>query len=167
MNTLETSSTRTNQHNQRRSERFVPSQPLQPYFSTRPVQTKYTLMPIVDQRQVSNVPVIQRPVYQPEIIFNPGSSSPWSGFSTNINKESELRNQIYALQDCSQAVYVPSSYSDLYQINWKQQPNIQQPFTDLFNKQTFDKFNPNPDSEVVGFALFNNSTRHQNKDVKC
>jgi len=164
---LETASARTNQINQRAAERFVPSQPLQPYFSTRPVQTKYTYMPIVDQRTVSTVPVIQRPIYQQDIMFNPGSTAPWSGFSANINKESDLRNQIYALQDCSQAVYVPNSSSDLYQIHWNQQQTVQQPFPGLFATESFDKVNPNPNPELIGYGLFHNSTRQQNKDVKC
>jgi len=166
MNTLEFASTRTNENNQRTAERFIPSHPLQPYFSTRSVQTKYSLMPIVDQRKASNVPVIQRPIYKQEIMFNPGTGAPWSGFSSNINTESNLRNQIFALQDCSQAVYIPNSSSDLYQIHWNQKQNVEQPFPGLFEKKSFDNFNPNPNSEIIGYSLFNNSTRQQNKEIK-
>ena len=40
-----------------------------------------------------------------------------------------------------------------------------QPFPDLFNKEKFNLFNPNPNPDVVGFGLFNNATRQQVKDL--
>jgi hypothetical protein len=41
-----------------------------------------------------------------------------------------------------------------------------QPFPGLFQKHTFDTINPNPNPELIGYALFNNATRQQNKDLK-
>ena len=35
-------------------ERNMPSQPLQPYLDTRPVMTKYSILPIVDPRKQIN-----------------------------------------------------------------------------------------------------------------
>jgi hypothetical protein len=108
------------QTNQRIYDRNIPSQPLQPYISVRPVLTKYSYFPIVDPRKELNVPLEQMPFYNSETIFNPGNTkSPWSGFATKINKESELRNQFFALQKCSQSVYVPSSNSDLYEYSFQ------------------------------------------------
>ena len=162
----ENSSDRTNNINERISSRHYPSQHLQSYFEARPVQTKYNVMPITDIRPKSNEPVIQRATYNPSIIFNPGTRmGPWSGY--NVNNESILKNQIYALQSCSQAEYIPSSKSDLYQLHWNQQNNVEQPFKHLFETETYDKVNPNPNPDLIGYALFNNSTRQQNKDVKC
>jgi len=139
----QSASQRTDTTNYRTYIRNVPSQNLQPYLDSRAVSTKY------DSHQV----------------FNPGNAkAPFSGY--NANQESVLRNQIYALQDCSQATYVPSSKSDLYQVHWKQS-DLSQPFPDLFQQQVFPSNNSYIHSKDVGYALFNNATRQQNKNVNC
>lgn len=151
-----------NQTNKRIYERNIPSHKLQPYLNVRPVLTKYSILPIVDPRRKLNVSMEQLPTYNSNITFNPGNNKgPWSGFSSNINLESELRNQFFALQKSNQAVYVPSSTSDLYQnkINIKQEEN---PFKLLFKEEIFENFNPN--EENVGKQLFLNNTRMQYKD---
>ena len=148
------------QTNQRIYDRNIPSQMLQPYIDVRPVMTKYSYFPIVDSRKQINVPLQQAPTYNVKNVFNPGNTqSPWSCFASNINKESELRNQIYALQSCSQAVYVPSTDSDLYNFGFKTKSDAQQPFPGLFQKDYFNSFNPNP--ENVGQGLFQNHTRQE------
>lgn len=150
--------------NERIYDRNIPSQFLQPYLDVRPVMTKYSIMPIVDPRAQVRTPLQQTPIYKPSQVFNPGNTkSPWSGFASAINKESELRNQIYALQSCSQSVYVPSSRSDLYQYSFTPQQNSVQPYQNLFKKETFDAFNPNTDN--VGNGMFQNCTRQQVKDL--
>ena len=146
-------------------DRNIPSQLLQPYIDFRPVMTKYSYLPIVDPRKQVDVPLVNAPIYNVHNVFNPGNTqSPWSGFATNINKESELRNQIYALQKCSQAVYVPKSSSDLYNYKFKTvtKPN---PHDLLFQNDKFDTFNPNPDDNMVGTGLFYNCTRTQVRDM--
>jgi hypothetical protein len=145
--------------------RNIPSQMLQPYLDVRPVMTKYSHFPIVDPRKSVNVPLVQMPAYNVHNVFNPGNAqSPWSGFASNINKESELRNQIYALQKCSQAVYVPSSSSDLY--DYKFQTRTQQnPHELLFRDDSFDSFNPNPSPGICGSSIFYNNTRCQIRDM--
>ena len=146
--------------------RNIPSAPLQPYLDARPVMTKYSILPIVDQRKYIDTPLIQQATYNPEKIYNPGNNSaPWSGYASNINRESELRNQIFALQSCSQAAYIPSSKSNLYHVNWKNNAQISQPFQGLFQDETFSPVNPNSNPEKVGFALFNNATRQQTRDL--
>ena len=153
------------QTNKRIYDRNIPSQLLQPYLDVRPVMTKYSYFPIVDPRKEINVPLEQMPTYNVNKVFNPGNTtSPWSGFASNINLESELRNQVYALQKCSQAVYVPKSSSDLYDYKFKTvtQPN---PHQLLFQNETFASFNPNPDSKVVGSGIFLNNTRVQVRDM--
>lgn len=152
------------QTNTRIYDRNIPSQMLQPYLDVRPVMTKYSYFPIVDPRKQTNVPLMQAPTYNSHNVFNPGNTkSPWSGFSSNINLESELRNQIFALQKCSQAVYVPNSNSDLYTYNFKPK-EVPQTHSLLFHKDSFADFNPNPQSSV-GSGIFFNSTRSQIKDL--
>ena len=112
--------------NSRIYERNIPSQPLQPYIDVRAVSTKYSYLPIVDPRKNISVPLIRLPDYSPHKVFNPGNTtSPWSGFASNVNLESELRNQVYALQKCSQSVYVPNSNSDLYNYHFQTKTQVQ------------------------------------------
>lgn len=151
--------------NNRIYDRNIPSQMLQPYIDVRPVMTKYSYLPIVDPRKQINVPLVQMPTYNVHQVFNPGNTqSPWSGFASNINKESELRNQVYALQKCSQSVYVPSSSSDLYsyQFQTQTQPN---PHELLFRNESFESFNPNPSPAICGSGIFYNNTRCQVRDM--
>ena len=157
-------STIHDQTNARIYDRNIPSQVLQPYINARPVMTKYSHLPIVDPRKQNTVPLMQAPNFNPNHTFNPGNTkSPWSGFASAVNVESELRNQIYALQKCSQAVYVPSSRSDLYQVNMMQKPQTQHSL--LFQEEHFCNFNPNPDPKIVGSGIFMNSTRTQILDM--
>jgi hypothetical protein len=152
--------------NYRTYSRNIPSQPLQPYLDARAVSTKYATMPIIDLRKPINVPLKQEATYNPSRTFNPGNDfGPWSGFASNVNHESDLRGQIYAIQNCGQASYVPTSRSNLYKYNWQNNKSVMQPFPDLFNKEKFNLFNPNPNPDVVGFGLFNNATRQQVKDL--
>ena len=153
-----------NETNSRIYDRNIPSNVLQPYINVRPVMTKYSHLPIVDPRKQNTVPLVHVPVFNPRQTFNPGNTkSPWSGFASAVNVESELRNQIYALQKCSQAVYVPSSKSDMYQVNMVEQPAAQHSL--LFEDDHFDNFNPNPNAKFVGTDIFNNSTRWQIQDM--
>jgi hypothetical protein len=160
------SSQRNQITNLRTYQRNIPSQPLQPYLDARPVLTKYSILPIIDYRKPVNTPLIQQPTYSLHQTFNPGNdTAPWSGYASNVNDESELRNQIFALQNCSQSVYIPSSKSSLYNVHWKKDNSVQQPFPDLFKKQQFNPVNPNAHPDKIGFALFNNATRQQIKDL--
>jgi hypothetical protein len=160
-------SSRQDKMNKRMFNRNIPSQQLQPYLNARPVLTKYAIMPIIDFRKETTVPLIQRPSYNQEQVFNPGSNvGPWSGFSENINTESELRNQNYALQECTQATFIPESSSSLYNYTWQNNSRVPvQPFPDLFKTETFGPDNKNMHSNTIGFALFNNATRQQMLNV--
>jgi|LauGreStaDraftv2_3_1035109.scaffolds.fasta_scaffold81407_2 hypothetical protein len=152
------------QTNERISSRNIPSSMLQPYLDVRPVQTKYVHLPIVDIKPVQKTPLVQPPLYSVNQTFNPGTrKSPWCGFTENVNVESELRGQKYALQKSDQAVYVPSSKSDLYSYKFENNMNQQQQFPQLFTPQTFPVFNPNP--ENIGNDFFNNNTRVQSQNL--
>ena len=133
-------------------------------FSVRPVSTKYDLMSIYDRREKSSVP-IKNKQHSVNNSFNPGTyKGPFTGFINNIDNESILRNQFFALQNNEQSVYVPSSKSDMYEVHVKGS-NVIQPFQDLFEEQNLASFNPNPDNEKVGFNVFNNFTRQQVKNI--
>jgi hypothetical protein len=143
--------------------RNIPSHTIQPYFNVRPASTKYTIMPIVEPRKHVSVPLHQFATYDIHNTFNPGNDmAPWSGFASNVNVESELRNQIYALQSSDQSIYVPSSHSDLYKVHVETSKPQFQPYPQLFQKEIYNNFNPN--SENVGKGTFYNHTRQQLKD---
>ena len=145
---------------------------LQPYLNVRPLNTKYTHLPIVEPRVIHHgVSLNNYPVYNSEQIFNPGNrNAPFSGYAANINIESELKGQIYALQKCSQATYVPKSTSDLYQYSLFTSSGAsgaseQNTHELLFKKEQFKKSNPNPYSNIVGVQLWSNATRVQSLDI--
>tara|TARA_B100001758_G_C18206481_1_gene502660 strand:+ start:53 stop:580 length:528 start_codon:yes stop_codon:yes gene_type:complete len=149
--------------NERIYTRNVPSATLQPSFSIRPVQTKYTLFSLDSKRTPADVPIIKEPAYNVETVFNPGNAqAPWSGFATKINTESKLRNQYFALQKSEQAVYVPSSTSDLYNDPTIDSSMIvKDTFPYLNHTDQFDSHNPN--TIQVGLDTFHNCTRQQLK----
>jgi hypothetical protein len=153
--------------NKRIYSRNLPSQIMQPYLNVRPVMTKYSIMPIIDPRKTTSTPMSVLPQYSVDSTFNPGTrQAPWSGYASNVNLESELRNQIYALQKCSQAVYVPDSNSDLYNFNFNTNAHVNQYpqlFPGLFQSYSPPAFNPN--TERVGMNSFNNHTRQQLKNL--
>jgi hypothetical protein len=154
---------RQDELNDRISSRNIPSTPLEPSYYHVPVSTKYAYMPILDQRKPATVPLNNYPVFSPYNTFNPGNSmAPWAGFANNVNVESSLRSQFFALQHCEQSEYVPSSSSDLYNVYVPPNP-VKQPFPNLFKKEVFDHCNPNPHN--LGNNFFNNNTRNDNKDI--
>jgi hypothetical protein len=150
---------RLDEINDRLSARNVPSAPLQPQYSIRPVSTKYALMPVFDRRPKATVPIAREPTYSVETVFNPGSAqAPWSGFASNINAESSLRNQFFALQRCEQSEWVPSSKSDLYEVKAVGRQE-HQPFPGLFTEEKFAPFDPN--TCKTGGEIWGNHTRQQ------
>jgi hypothetical protein len=161
-------SDRTREINENMYKRNIPSQPLQPYLNARPVMTKYSRLPIVDPRKLPTVPMEQLPIYNTSQVFNPGNNTAtWSGYASNINVESDLKGQIFALQKCTQSVYVPNSNSDLYQYGFQPSPEFQKeiPYTDLYTSYQFEQFNPNPENIGVKNKFFN-ATRQQLKDYQ-
>ena len=92
------------------------------YFSPRPVATKYTTMPVVDERVTSTVPIRCGPVFDVSSHFLPGTSAPICGKLDKIDIETDL----YRPKD-----YVPDSSSSLYK---KSIPSTEsmQPFPLLF-----------------------------------
>lgn len=154
---------RNQQLNERISSRNIPSEPLQPFYSNRPVSTKYSMLSVIDQYKQANVPIMMAPTFNVGTVFNPGNSqAPWTGYTTNVDVETVLRNQTFALQKGDKAFYVPSTNSDLYKVEVYGKPEVQ-PFPGLFNEQRLESFNPN--TYNLGNDVFNNSTRQQLKNI--
>jgi hypothetical protein len=90
---------------------------LQPNFDPRPIQTKYSMMPIIDRRVLPKTPVNDYLEYSSETNFSPVTSKgPVDGFLRNVDTESSLRSQFFALQrdGAGQSIYIPGPNSDLY-----------------------------------------------------
>lgn len=155
---------RTDELNERMSARNMSDAPLEPNYDPRPASTKYALFPMADRRPIyaeSNTPM---DTYNPAFNFNPGTSrAPSSGYRSNIDTETVLRNQTFALQHgAAQSVYVPSSRSDLYNNTVEQKPGAPQPHPDLFAQPQFSHaLHPNVASREIGRDQFFNHTRTQ------
>ena len=153
-----------NELNVRIADRNIPSEALQPQYSMRPVSTKYAHLPIVDRRVKPDVAKHHYEPYSVSTIFNPGTAqAPWSGFATNIDVYSLLRNQFFAIQDCPQAKYIPGTNSDLYK-SYLPSKYVEQPFPELFTEPKLGLFNPNNCN--LPQHLFNTDTRNERQNLK-
>lgn len=152
--------------NEKIYNRNFPSNELNMNFSPRSVSTKYSILPILDHKQESSVPINNFPIYDSNSTFFPGTSKPhFCGFAKNIDLESSLRSQFFALQKSDQSKYIPSSNSNLYEnpINFI---NTNKDLDNhlLFQKSSFNDFNPNL-SNNIGNEIFLNSTKVQLKNL--
>lgn len=110
--------------NDRIYSRNIPSTNLEPYLSDRPLNTKYVHLHNINtiQKQL-NIQQIQHTLdekyknYNMIEVFNPGTSAgPWSGYSSNIDTESILRDQEHRIP--CKPTYLPNyNTSDLYTIH--------------------------------------------------
>jgi hypothetical protein len=154
---------RTDELNHRLGTRHFPDIPLQPNYDPRPVQTKYAHFPgVVNSAQKPTVPIIRHLDHVVELNFNPGSArAPVHGYFNNIDKETILRNQAFALQHgADQGVYVPSSESDLYKTTIVSRPGPQ-PHPALFAKSQFAARADPVAGTAIGRDVFCNHTRTQ------
>lgn len=150
---------RVDELNSRIYERFKPDNFLQPNFDVRPTSTKYSLFPIVDLRKQPTIDLAPPLDYSIEAGFvPPASRGPTIGYTDNVQIESQLRNQFFALQKgADQGIYVPSSTSDLYKTVLPQPSNIEvQPYPELFSQPTFIS-NRSIAPNIGGDLLFNNT----------
>ena len=60
------------------------------YFSPRPVPTKYTTMPILDEKLPATIPLKNELVFDVTKQFLPGSSAPWSGRIDQIDADAVI-----------------------------------------------------------------------------
>ena len=114
---------RVEQLNQRLAQRNITSTTPSFYFSPRPVSTKYTTFPILDQFKPSTVEIPYKRPYDVQKEYLPSTSLPFSGFIENIDIETKLRHE----KD-----YIPSSKSSLYVKPMIPSEQTIQPYPGLF-----------------------------------
>ena len=155
---------RVQELNQRINERMYTNQTLPANYNVRSVSTRFDIMPIIDKQPTSDIPVEKKPVFDTEKTFYPGTQDgPWSGFVSNVNTESILRNQVNAIQSNPYATYIPSSDSDLYE-NTVVGRKESQTHPLLFQEHL--EFKHNPNSYNLGNSFFQNCTRTDLKNIK-
>ena len=93
------------------------------YFSPRPVPTKYTTLPILDERMKNQTDISCKPIFDTTKQFLPGSNAPWSGKASTI----DIETQLYRPKN-----YFPSSQSDLYKTPAPPSSTMTQPHPHLF-----------------------------------
>lgn len=149
---------RVDELNTRINDRIFPSVGLQPNLDFRPVPTKYTRFPIIAD-QSSRVPLGSFSYSISQDFAPPMSRGPVDNYIANVDKESALRNQFFALQrGCDRREYVPSSMSDLYRVT-VESPYVAQPHPELFRQQQYVTLAQPP--PMTGRDLFHNNTRTQ------
>lgn len=150
---------RLDELNTRLFDRVLPTRGLQPNFDPRPVSTKYGIFPTLAGHSPTTEPIRQMPDYSTEGTFAPITTrGPVDGFFVNVDTESQLRHQFFALQrGAGQDIYIPSSQSDLY-VTTAVGRQETQPF--LFNKESF--IGPSvAHLGGIGDKTFSNPTRGQ------
>ena len=144
---------------------------LRPNFDPRPMSTRHAIFPIVSkedppsEKKRAPVPIRKYLEYDTTKSFSPiQSKAPVEGYLRNINTESSLRNQFFGLQHGSiQSTYIPSSTSDLYNVQVPHVLNeIKQPFPLLFEKNKYHTSgNQKIHNSSIGKEIFNNATKQQ------
>jgi len=156
---------RVDELNDRILGRFYPDMPLQPNLDVRPVPTKYSHFPVIDRIPMTKVPIIEAPYYSIGSNFTPSTSrGPVDGYFSNVNVESSLRNQYFALQKgAPQNEYIPSSQSDLYKVQMANPSRSEsQPYPGLFNQYRPNSVKtPSNLDPKIGADRFFNHTRVQ------
>ena len=148
---------RVQELNERLFDRNTSIRPVSVSIDVRSTPTRYVKMPVVNMRPVSNVQCPHVVPFNINKQFFPGNTkSPYDGY--NVDRETILRNQTFALQKCDQSAYVPPSNSDLYAKSIPQKMYTGR-FQNMFNKPDLEPNDPNP--ENLGQFLFNNHTREQ------
>lgn len=156
---------RTNEIDERIFQRNFPSSPLEPNYDPRPISTKYSYFPGLSGRKQIHTSKNTYPIYNIHEVFNPGTGkAPCSGILNDIDNETYLRNQHFALQKGDKHYYVPQSGSELFKDYVYTTDKRLQPHPDLFNNYNFENNRPRYSSlNNIGKNLFNNHTRNQMK----
>ena len=140
-----------NELNTRIMKRNIPDQNMKPNYSFRPEPTKYSDFKIIDKPKSGSVKLLK----YSKVVFNPGDRGPTDQYFQNVDVETQLRSQYFALQKDSQAVYVPNSTSDLY-------------INSMNYEKTYTSYKASDDYKIplckkLDPLMFNNSTRYYMK----
>lgn len=157
---------RVDELNERIASRHFPDNALQPNFDPRPMTTRSMLFPMIDQRRPVKEPIQQIDRHDLASNFSPATrKGPFTTYLANVNTESILRNQTFALQrGADQAVYVPSSSSDLYHVKTAVGRQEEQVHPKLFEKPGMIKTSQPQIIHSLGRDQFYNNTRIQLKN---
>ena len=148
-----------NDLNKRLNSRYFPSAPLQPNFSPVPSATRYQRFQIHNE-SYNNENLNKYPIYETKTTFYPGTSkAPVQTALNNVDIESQLRNQFFALQKNDQAKYIPDITSPLYNSHYQTKPSKLDLCKPIHNMPF------NPDRCGLAPLAFNNSTRHNLKSM--
>jgi hypothetical protein len=152
-----------NELNNRIMSRIMPTQELPPNFSPRPEPTKYSHFKTCNTKHNYNNSIRQYKYFNTNNVFYTGNSkAPIHYFLDNVDLESRLRNQFFALQKNDQAFYIPDiHYSSLYNDQYYKSgfPKDNEVNALNYNITTINKCNLAP-------KPFNNSTRYNLKNLK-
>ena len=154
---------RTTELDNRILERNFPSAPLEPNYDPRPISTKYSLMPALAGRKPNAEPKMNYEKYNVHNTFNPcNDGAPVNGFLNNVEHETYLRNQYFALQKGDKQNYVPKSSSELYNDYVFEKEGGEQPHPELFKKNNFINNRAGHSGlDGIGRDIFHNNTRTQ------
>lgn len=140
--------------------RYFPDAPLQPNFDPRPISTKYAYLPVIDRRKDPVVPIQKYHSHEMGNFYCGTDQAPVDGFFKNVDTESTLRHQFFALQrDAGQSVYIPDTHSDLYMTTAVGRQETQT-HPDLFAQESYRSPYMNHLSHI-GSSKFYNHTRNQ------
>jgi hypothetical protein len=155
---------RVDELNDRILSRFSCDAPLQANFDVRPVPTKYSRFPIIDRVAQPKISIKDRGDFRVSDNFAPvQSNGPVDGYFSQVDKESTLRNQFFAIQAAPKCTYIPKSDSDLYKVKMPT-PSIKepQPHPSLFERYRMDVLAPVRNADpTIGHKTFMNDTRVQ------
>lgn len=135
---------------------------LQPNFDPRPVSTKYAHFPMLSGHNPTTIPIKQMSEYSTKTTFAPLTTrGPVDGFLTNVDTESSLRSQFFALQKgAGQNVYIPGYQSDLYITPAAVGRQETQPYEGLFARESYMGASA-AHLGGIGQDRFSNHTRQQ------
>jgi hypothetical protein len=147
-----------NELNLRLNKRYFPDTGLKPVFDVRPVSTKYSHFQLMEERAAPKEQLLNYKEYNPHQTFTPSDrKGPSEYFFNNIDVESTLRNQFFALTKSDQSQYMPDFNSNLY--NTHSLPQYNKVNTPVEN------IHFNPDRCNLAPNSFHNHTRNNLKNL--
>lgn len=162
------------QFNNRIYSRNIPTFKIEPQFDIRPTSTKYSHMQILDEKNKPTVPIDTLSDFNTNLVFYPGDRRPpYNFFASNVDIESKLRSQFFALQKNDLSEYVPSSTSSLYSNDYLLNKRSQYTndnnhiFTELNNTPKYNTNSKDMNTLHLSPNMFYNTTRmNVSKDTR-
>lgn len=152
-------------HNDLIYNRNIPDEILRPNLGFRSTTTRQAIFPTAPIKREATVPIYSIPGHCVQTNFSPATRmGPTATYLANIDVETKLQGRVYALQRSDESVYVPSSTSDLYNVNVEKGAPVEQPCPLLFERQTYNTKVSSIANKIGNDHLYNN-TRVQLKSL--